>query len=221
MPPQPVTTTAGGGGGDQPSFFSARAFKAVDPDEVLDPSKNNHLNPNAAKITAPKPGQAFNPHLQSPSIPRTPGVDHSASKPLGKSGKHVAPLARGEDEGEEGVAATAEGGGAMGNGPGRPAGAGAAAVGGRGLAGPGGAVNPQLDHARRIGAPAGAVSPLGNRGQFRPLTVKRPAGAAAVGAAGVGVARVPLENVSTNVVGGGGRGDEGGLGPDLKRQRTS
>ena len=234
-PPQPGAATnpapgGGSGGGEFPSFFSARTFKAVDnPDAVLDPNKNNHLNPNAAKLTAPKPGQAFNPHLQSPSIPRTPGVDHSASKPLAKSGKHVAALVRGEGDEEGGVAVAASegGGGGMGNGFGKAPGAGAAAVAGRGPAGPGAVVNPQLDQARRIGAPAGAVSPLGNRGQFRPLTVKRPAGAGAgvgvgAGMAGHGVGRVPLESVSTNgvVVNGGGRGD-GGSGPDLKRQRTS
>jgi DNA repair and recombination protein RAD52 len=110
-------------------------------------------------------------------------------------------------------------------------------------------VNPQLDHTRRIGAP-GSSSPLGNRGQFRPLTVKRPAGGDGPGnvpggggsfgggvlgagpVAGGGVAantasnRVPLGDVSNAAAGGsvaGGGGNGGGVGEkrDLKRQRTS
>jgi DNA repair and recombination protein RAD52 len=77
-------------------------------------------------------------------------------------------------------------------------------------------LNPQLDHSRRIGAPISS-SPLGNRGQFRPPTIKRPAG-------GDGTVRVPLEDVSNAPLGAGGGMGGGGLGvkgPDLKRQRTS
>ncbi|KAG7289673.1 hypothetical protein NEMBOFW57_006048 [Staphylotrichum longicolle] len=48
----------------------------------------------------PKPGHVFNPRFEGASIPRTPGVDHSASKPLAKSGKHVAPVGVKEDEEE-------------------------------------------------------------------------------------------------------------------------
>jgi DNA repair and recombination protein RAD52 len=93
----------------------------------------------------------------------------------------------------------------------------------------GNVINPQLDHARRIGAP-GSSSPLGNRGQFRPLTVKRPAGgdggapAGGNGAAGGAAGRVPLGDVSNHPVGGGaagGGGGDGGGGPEAKRQRTS
>jgi DNA repair and recombination protein RAD52 len=194
-------------------WFSARVMSDLPPDAV-----------------APKPGQAFNWKLQSPSIPRTPGVDHSASKPLSRKGQHVVVAKKeGEDEGEgEG----ADGAGAQqqqppaGNGmtadtntsaPPRPAAGGPR---------PANIVNPQLNQTRRIGAP-GSSSPLGNRGQFRPLTVKRPVGADGppVGAGPV-AGRVPLGDVSNHGAVGAGVvvNAGGGVGAekrDLKRQRTS
>ncbi|KAL2178050.1 uncharacterized protein P884DRAFT_258944 [Thermothelomyces heterothallicus CBS 202.75] len=212
--------------GDEPvGFFSARAVKGL-PEETL----------ATGKLT-PKPGQAFNPRLESPSIPRTPGIDHSTTKPLSKSGQHVPGRKSEETEAflNNSLAANtaAPGGGGTGNaaGPGRP-GLGAGPAAGPKIAN---VVNPQLDQTRRIGAPISS-SPLGNRGQFRPLTVKRPAaGADTANGAGAGVAngngtstttagRVPLADVPSNrALGAGGNGGGGGpgIGPEAKRQRVS
>ena len=204
-------------------FFSAKAVTVVG---------------EAAGVS--KTGQTFNPRLESPSIRKTPGIDHTKSKPLTRTGQHVPPPSQADDDDktENSNGAVASAGLSAGiNKPGgqqqqqqqqppRP-------VPGHGLGRPGNMVNPQLDHTRRIGAP-GSSSPLGNRGQYRPLTVKRPAaggdgagngagnGAGAGAGAGVGVGggqggRTALTDVSNapvngNVVGGGG---------DFKRQRTS
>jgi DNA repair and recombination protein RAD52 len=181
-----------------------------------------------ADAIAPKPGQAFNWKLQSPSIPRTPGIDHSASKPLSRKGQHVV-LAKTGEEGE-GEGEGTDGAGGQQQQP--PVGNGIAAdintSAPRLAAGgprPTNIVNPQLSQTRRIGAP-GSSSPLGNRGQFRPLTVKRPAGADGPPVGGGPVAgRVPLVDVSNHgVVGAGAVNAGGGVGAekrDMKRQRTS
>lgn len=200
-------------------FLSARAIKSV-PETALKAGEFDR-----------KPGHVFNPRLESPSIRRTPGIDHSATKPLSRSGQHV-PGKKTEDvEGDgndSGVAIPTTGGGAA-SGQGFAAAArpgptaAAAAGGGGGSAGAalrtGNMVNPQMDHARRIGAPVSS-SPLGNRGQFRPPTIKRPA------AGSDGPVRMPLGDMSSNAPLGTGDGGiaGGGLGvkgPDLKRQRTS
>ena len=79
--------------------------------------------------------------------------------------------------------AASGGGGGLSRAGGQPMG-----VGG-GNAGKPNVVNPQLDQTRRIGAPGGGMgggfssSPSGNRGQYRPLTVKRPATAMSAGGA--------------------------------------
>lgn len=238
-PPQPTTTASNAFpttaapavmGGDAPSFFSARAV----------PKEGIPEEQEKSKVFTPKPGHVFNPRFEGASIPRTPGVDHSASKPLAKSGKHVAPVGVKEDEEEVLLGAQVGGGlnGGVGTGAllgGAQSGNGGGAGVGRGVAagkmgaagGTGNVVNPQLDQTRRIGAPAaGGLSPLANRGQFRPLTVKRPAGTdgQAVNGNGNGFAdRVPLGDKPSNavVVGGVGVKMGDGGGPDLKRQRTS
>ncbi|KAL2130606.1 hypothetical protein VTI74DRAFT_6190 [Chaetomium olivicolor] len=230
-PPPPI----GNPGNEPVGFFSARAVKHL-PEESL-------VNGNLA----PKAGQVFNPKLESPSIRRTPGVDHSASKPLSKSGKHVAPIIRPDDDNDSnangngkppalGKFAPANGGGQQ---PPKPqqqqptAGAGPGANVGRPVgappphARPGNMVNPQLDQTRRIGAPVSS-SPTANRGGYKvPTMLKRPAGegpggvAAAGGGGGVnGGARMPLNDVSNQTAGGPGAGADGG-GPEVKRQRTS
>jgi DNA repair and recombination protein RAD52 len=78
---------------------------------------------------------------------------------------------------------------------------------------PGNVVNPQLDTARRIGAPSGPGSPLANRGQYRPPTIvnKRPLDG---GAGGVVQGRAPLADVSNHA---GGAVAMGISGPDVKR----
>lgn len=223
-PPQPNNTNQPGQqpGGDSGGFFSARA---------MDKLTGKAL---AAGQLGPNVRQAFNPRLESPSIRRTPGVDHTVTKPLARTGQHVPGLkGDGEDKGtgEEDIAATAAA--MIGLGQNAAAGNQLSAAGGDGSTGigrgamsrPGGPiarpnniVNPQLDHTRRIGAPVSS-SPLGNRGQFKPPTVKRPAAAdGPAGNAGTGGGRnpserVPLEDVSSN-------GMMGGRASDAKRQRT-
>ncbi|KAK4251735.1 hypothetical protein C7999DRAFT_27812 [Corynascus novoguineensis] len=221
------STTGAPPGDESLAFFSARAVKTL-PEDVL----------KSGKLTL-KPGQAFNPHFESSSIPRTPGVDHSASKPLSKSLQHVPARKTEETETLLGTSvaaprATVGGGSGVGNAAGN-----ARSALGAGLAAapkPANVINPQLDQTRRIGAPVSS-SPLGNRGQFRPLTVKRPAagadgpngaGGGATNGNGVAAAatagRVPLADVSSNaLVGPGINGAAGGVGtgPEAKRQRVS
>lgn len=72
-------------------------------------------------------------------------------------------------------------------------------------------VNPQLDATRRIGAPA-SPSPIANRGQYKPPTMKRPIDD------GGGSARVPLVDLPANGAIGTVTGDAGG---DAKRQRVN
>jgi DNA repair and recombination protein RAD52 len=226
--------------GEPVGFFSAKAVKQL-PEEAL-----------ANGTVAPKAGLAFNPKLESPSIRRTPGIDHSATKPLGRGGQHVPPRKTANYDDDDAMAGG--GGGPQQQQqqqqpapqPGSGAGVGAGRlVGGSGAPPPqqqrpANVVNPQLDGMRRIGAPVAAGNPMGNRGQFRPLTVKRPAGGGgdglagpgAVAAVGTGTAgvtnshsngRVPLSDVSSNTAGGGAGGGGGGgiSGPEAKRQRVS
>ncbi|KAI1767167.1 recombination protein Rad52 [Hypoxylon sp. FL1150] len=169
-------------------FFSARSIKKL-PDDAP---------PNASAI-APQGAKLFNPRLESPSIRKTPGIDHNSSKPLSRTGQHVPPVNRDQEQqrGSNGGPPNSGFSGGTGSGPSRP--------------GIGGVGNPALNQTRQIGAPGGAGSPLGNRGQYRPLTVKRPApGGPETGN------RPPLTEVSTN---GPGQGGGGGLDP--KRQKIS
>jgi DNA repair and recombination protein RAD52 len=154
-------------------FYSARAAAMVP-----ETTSGDVLPPNNPNLPV------FNPHLESPSIRKTPGVDHKSSKPLTKDLKHV-----------PGSSQT-------------PAGPGARPGMGRGSV-----LNPQLDAPRQIGAPGTrAMSPMQNRGSYKPPTMKRP-----LDAEGGGVNRTPLANLPPNgpVV----ASDEGG--GDLKRQRTT
>jgi DNA repair and recombination protein RAD52 len=153
-------------------FYSARAAAMV-PDTTSGDALP--LNQNLP---------VFNPHLESPSIRKTPGVDHKSSKPLTKDLKHV-----------PGSSQTP-----VGPGP-RPG------------MGRGSVINPQLDAARQIGAPSGrAMSPLQNRGSYKPPTIKRP-----LDADGGSASRMPLATLPANgpVI----AGDDGG--GDVKRQRIN
>ncbi|KAI1816260.1 hypothetical protein GGS20DRAFT_575578 [Poronia punctata] len=116
------------------AFLSARSVKDVpenaDPGVVVE--KGN------CKL--------FDPHAESPSIRKTPGIDHKYSKPVSKTGVHVPPLKRDQEQQ-------------------RPS-----------PLGPPNVVNPSLAQMRQIGAPGGPGSPLANRNQYRPPTMmKRPA----------------------------------------------
>ncbi|KAI0596340.1 hypothetical protein F4775DRAFT_565004 [Biscogniauxia sp. FL1348] len=177
------------------SFFSARSVKDIPEDA---PPGTASINPQGAKI--------FDPHADSPSIRKTPGIDHRTSKPVGRNGQHVPP-----------ITGSAAGAGKA-DGPPLPQprlpphNAAAAAM------------NPALGHTRQIGAPGGGTgSPLGNRGQYRPLTMKRPAPSGNGPSSDAG-GRAPLTEVSTNgpgAAGGGGGGAGTGTGVDAKRQKMA
>lgn len=131
-------------------FFSAKAVNQL-PESTVQGDGN-------AKPVGPSGGQVFNPKLESPSIRKTPGIDHTSSKPVGRNGQHVAPTnSQAQAEKPNGSSFT----------PVRPSMGAPPARGGN-------MVNPNLEHARRIGAPSGPGSPLGNRGSFRQPTMKRP-----------------------------------------------
>lgn len=180
-------------------FFSARAVKQISgtkEDEAL-------KLPNAPLST-----QAFNPRAESPSIRKTPGVDHSKTIPLGRLGQYIAPLKKNEDPDDKELHLEMA---SVGAGKGGPVGAGLGAAVGQPQQGPassqrGNMVNPQFNQTRRIGAPMGPGSPLANRGQYRPPTIKRPA----------------LSDVSTNgiVNANAGAGGGGAVGGDPKRQKV-
>ncbi|KAI1340396.1 hypothetical protein F5Y15DRAFT_415285 [Xylariaceae sp. FL0016] len=172
-----------------PSFFSARSVK--DLPESTDPGA----------VSVDKNPRIFNPHAESPSIRKTPGIDHRTSKPVAKDGTHVPGVKRAELPRAPGPPSSSGATGPVG--VGRP---GVVGANGTGIG------NPVLNNARQIGAPAGGGSPLGNRGQYKPLTMKRPApnGNATEGA------RTPLTEVSTNGVPG-----VGAAGVDAKRQKMA
>ncbi|GAB1315089.1 DNA repair protein rad52 [Madurella fahalii] len=196
------------GGGETGGFFSARAVSQL-PEKSLKEGK-----------VAPKAGQVFNPRLESPSIRKTPGIDHTKSKPVARNGQHVPPAGHHSDDGHGPGANNSGAGGArptnIGSAPGlggqpavpRPVVAGSGPPLARGNM-----VNPQLDQTRRIGAP-GSSSPLANRGQYKPPTMmKRPA---ADGPAASVEGRPPLSDKPSNVPVNGNGGA-----PEAKRQKTS
>ncbi|KAM7223375.1 hypothetical protein V8F06_001252 [Rhypophila decipiens] len=200
-PPQPQPQPQAGGGAPPPGevvgFFSARA--------VIDIPEESLINSQVV----PKAGQVFNPRLESPSIRKTPGIDHTKSKPLSRTGQHVPPAITSTETNATGPNTNAGGASAAGAGMGMSRlGPGMAGPGPRG---PGNMINPHFDQARRIGAP-GASSPLANRGQYRPPTIKRPAPPADNPGG-----RVPLTEMPNNGLAAGE-----GSGPDAaKRQKTS
>ncbi|KAK8113661.1 DNA repair and recombination protein rhm52 [Apiospora kogelbergensis] len=163
-------------------FFSARSVNQLPEDAP----------PGTASV-APDKAKVFDPHAESPSIRKTPGIDHKSSKPVAKDIKHVPPMKRDEDAPVKGNAATGTG---HSLGPTQSM--------GRPPTGPGHAMNPSLAGTRQIGAPGGGMSPMGNRGQFRPLSVKRPAADAN--------GRTALNEVSTN--------NSVNAAADSKRQKT-
>jgi DNA repair and recombination protein RAD52 len=163
---------ANGASNEPATFFSARSVKDVP----------EHADPGTAVLGGA--AKVFDPRAESPSIRKTPGIDHKSSKPLSKTGVHVQPLQRDPDQQ-------------------RPA-----------PSGPPNVVNPSLTQMRQIGAPGGAGSPLGNRGQYRPPTMKRPAPNGPDGGN-----RPPLTEVSTN--GPPPPAGAGAMGVDAKRQKMA
>ncbi|KAI0134088.1 recombination protein rad52 [Xylariales sp. AK1849] len=171
-------------------FFSARSVKAL-PESA----------PPGTAAVAQDSAKPFDPYAESPSIRKTPGIDHRTTKPLARNGQHVAPAKRDEEvmPPHPAVGFSSASGTGPSPGPNRQS--------------LGNVVNPAVTHTRQIGAPGGH-SPMGNRGQYRPLTVKRPAPGGTDGGT-----RPPLNEVSANGHVGAVVGDGGGV--DAKRQKTS
>lgn len=177
--------------------------------------------------SAPLSTQAFNPNAESPSIRKTPGIDHTKSKPVNRSGQHVAPTESkgGGDSGGKtpgpasialpmGVERAGSGANVGGNGFNTTGGQPHQQQQGPIVAQRGGIINPQLSQTRRIGAPVG--SPMGNRGQYRPPTIKRPLPNESNNGAGARPALAEVGvNGTVNVAAGGGNG----VGGDPKRQK--
>ncbi|KAI1497817.1 hypothetical protein F5X99DRAFT_432644 [Biscogniauxia marginata] len=217
-PPPNAVNPQNGAPTEPVSFFSARSVKDVPEDA---PPGTATIVPQGAKI--------FDPRADSPSIRKTPGIDHRTSKPVGRNGQHVPPNTNANAGKAGGLdnqpppprlppsvtsAHTASNGAPSGVGPGPGPGPGRP-----------GALNPALGHTRQIGMPGGG-SPLANRGQYRPLTMKRPAPNGPPDAGN----RAPLTEVSTNGPGAGGGGGGGGagagvgggaVGADAKRQKMA
>lgn len=169
------------------AFFSARSVARVS--EAQEPILVN--------------SQVFNPKAESPSIRKTPGIDHSSSKPLARNGQHVAPTSS-----QSSPAPSSNAAGFASVRPGGPATRGSLA-------------NPSMDHTRRIGAPGGPGSPLANRGSYKPPTMKRPL---AADGSTTGSARSPLLDLPANAsaqVTGGSNTSLAGDGLDTKRQKTA
>lgn len=152
--PRPAPAPQAGEIPESVGFFSARAVNQL-PEDSIQVASN-------ARIGAPQGQQAFNPKLESPSIRKTPGIDHSSSKPLSRSGQHIPPPQASQAPAPGPVHANTSS-----FTPVRPSIP-------NSQASRGNVVNPSLDQTRRIGAPMGSGSPLANRGSYRPPTMKRP-----------------------------------------------
>lgn len=177
-------------GAESIGFFSAKALSQL-------PESSFQADANAL-LVAPRAQQAFNPKAESPSIRKTPGIDHNSSKPVARNGQHLPPSSSQTQN------STSNGGFA----PPRPAAVTGPASGTRGNV-----ANPNIDHTRRIGAPGGLGSPLGNRGSFRQPTMKRPPPADANGG------RAALADLPANSVAKTGTAESDGS--DTKRQKMA
>lgn len=91
--------------------------------------------------------EPFNPYKESPSIPRTKGVNHAKSEPIVRAAIGTAAPALPAHTAQSGVSNA------------KP-----------------NFINPAADANRRIGMPNGGMSPMGNRGAYKPPSaIKRPA----------------------------------------------
>ncbi|KAK8088667.1 recombination protein rad52 [Apiospora hydei] len=125
-----------GTGAAQPTQ-SPRARSASSP-PVPSISYRKTPPPGTASV-APDKARVFDPHAESPSIRKTPGIDHKTSKPVAKDIKHVPPMKRDEEPLVKGNVTNSTGPNpGPGQGFGRP---------------PAGAMNPSLAGTRQIGAP--------------------------------------------------------------------
>ncbi|KAL7936960.1 hypothetical protein V8C35DRAFT_294294 [Trichoderma chlorosporum] len=168
--------------GEPVAFFSARST-------ISDTVQSGNQNQQK---------QLFNPKAESPSIRKTPGIDHTSSKPVARNGQHVPPA--------NSQAPSSQSGNTGGFTPLRQSIGSSQAR--------GNPMNPALDQARRIGAPGGGLgSPLANRGQYKPPTMKRTLPSEGNAANGP---RPPLVDIPTNA---GSGSSEDGL--DAKRQKVA
>lgn len=188
--PLPNQQPPGPTGAEPVAFFSAKAVNQL-PESSFQGQGNG-------QITAPQAQQLFNPRLESPSIRKTPGIDHTSSKPLTKSGQHVAPSNSQAQASNSGSFTPVRP--SMGGQPPRSS----------------NVINPTLDHTRRIGAPTAPGSPLSNRGSFRQPTMKRPPPGDGNGANG---SRPALVDIPPNTNGNPNTTAADGL--EAKRQRTA
>jgi DNA repair and recombination protein RAD52 len=181
------------GAAEPVAFFSARAVNQL-PDAGLQGAATGAL-------PVPQGQQAFNPKAESPSIRKTPGIDHTSSKPVARNGQHTAPAGNQQSGGVSGP-----------TGGFTPVGANRPPLG----AGRGNVVNPQFDHSRRIGAPGAAGSPMANRASYRPPTMKRPVpneGTASGAPGRPALAEVPVNGLVAT--------GPSGTGPDAKKQKLA
>ncbi|CAK7269908.1 DNA repair protein rad52 [Sporothrix epigloea] len=185
-----ANSASGGDGVEGTPWLSARAIaKAGDGDA---------LGAVAPSIQA---GHLFNPKAMSPSIRKTPGVDHTTSKPIPRLNRTT---------GSSSVSV------------GNIASLASASTGG--MTTRSGSHHATSEPVRRIGAPPSAASPLANRNQFRPPPMKRGPPADASGIA----SRTPLADLPSNVsttgdatVAAPATGGGVAAGVDAKRQKLA
>jgi DNA repair and recombination protein RAD52 len=178
--PQNIPETVG--------FFSAKAVSQLS-ESTLEGSGNGAL-------ALPQGQQAFNPKAESPSIRKTPGIDHNSSKPVARNGQHVAPT---NSQANAGPTTRSNSNSFTPVRPSMPS-----------SQSRGNVINPSLDQTRRIGAPSGPGSPLANRGSYRPPAMKRPPPTDG---------RTALADLPAN--GNGGATSAAATGLDAKRQKMT
>ncbi|CAD6500125.1 BgTH12-04228, partial [Blumeria graminis f. sp. triticale] len=154
-------------------FYSARAATLI-----LAPAQAQNSTSQGPPDPIPPNAPAFNPHAESPSIRKTPGVDHRSSKPLTRDLRHV-------PSSSQALGPIAVSG-----------------VGGNGTVNTSGNIlNPSLDYARKIGAPM-SPSPMGmtnGRSTGFRMPMKRPTEGNSTRSSN-GNGRIPLDILSTNGV---------------------
>lgn len=177
--PQQPAQAAPPPGTESVGFFSAKAINQIPESSI------------SGTVLAPQAQQMFNPKAESPSIRKTPGIDHTSSRPLLRTGEHAPPAASQSEAPSRGNSSSFT--------PVRPS-----------MGAPrGNAANPALDYTRRVGAPAGSGSPLGNRSSFKqPTMTKRPPPGDSNGT------RHPLADVPANM-----GMNAAGAGLEAKRQK--
>ncbi|GJN70748.1 DNA repair protein rad52 [Purpureocillium lilacinum] len=179
-----------GGNGRQSPNPTAQQPPNPNPSEPVAFFSARSVSTNAAEANAHiQNKQLFNPKAESPSIRKTPGIDHNSSRPVARNGQHVAPASSQSSA----PAAAPTAGNTSSFTPVRQSAAASGPVTRSSV------VNPSLDYARRIGAPGGPGSPLANRNSYKPPSMKRPLPGDGAGAAGV--PRSPLVDVPPNTTG--------------------